>query len=322
MIDAPLMNYETYDRIIVAFSGGKDSTACFLHLLEEGVDPERIELWHHLIDGEPGSVPFMDWPETEEYCNAFANHFNVPIYYSWRHGGFKREMLRENERTAPVSWQNPDGTIGTAGGKRGPMSTRRKFPQVSASLRTRWCSAALKIDVMSIAINNQERFNHSRTLVITGERGEESANRKNYLEFERHRSWSGGKKGRIVHHRRPILDWSEKMVWDIIERNAIVPHPAYYLGWGRLSCFTCIFGNADQWASAHALRPDMVAEIIKYEREFDTTIKRNKSVPTLIEEGTPYDFRQSAGYGRFNGKITTGVWLTPQGAYGDKTGPS
>ena len=87
-------------------------------------------------------------------------------------------MLRENERTAPVSWQNPDGTIGTAGGKRGPMSTRRKFPQVSASLRTRWCSAALKIDVMSIAINNQERFNHSRTLVITGERGEERCKSK------------------------------------------------------------------------------------------------------------------------------------------------
>ncbi len=313
------MNYNSYDRIIVAFSGGKDSTACLLHLLEEGADRERIELWHHLIDGEPGSTPFMDWPETEGYCIQFAEHFGVPLYFSWREGGFKREMLRDNQRTAPVRWQNPDGTVGSAGGKSGPLGTRMKFPQVSASLRTRWCSAALKIDVMSIAINNQERFNDSRTLVITGERGQESPNRKTYAMLEQHRCHSE-KKGRIVDHHRPILEWTEKMVWDSLERWNIVPHPAYYRGWGRLSCFTCIFGNADQWASAHALYPWMVDEIIKYEREFGTTIKRNRSIPELIEDGTPYD----SVFGDFHLKVGfkgSQPWKAPPGAYGDSTGP-
>ena len=41
-----------YDRILVAFSGGKDSLAALLHLLELGVDPARIELHHHDVDAE------------------------------------------------------------------------------------------------------------------------------------------------------------------------------------------------------------------------------------------------------------------------------
>lgn len=59
--DAP--DLESYDRIIVAFSGGKDSLATFLHLLDAGVDRNRIELWHHLVDGRGRN--FMDWPITE-----------------------------------------------------------------------------------------------------------------------------------------------------------------------------------------------------------------------------------------------------------------
>jgi len=37
------MNPNDYDKIIVFFSGGKDSTACVLHLLDLGVPKEDIE---------------------------------------------------------------------------------------------------------------------------------------------------------------------------------------------------------------------------------------------------------------------------------------
>jgi predicted phosphoadenosine phosphosulfate sulfurtransferase len=52
----------SYDTIIVAFSGGKDATACLLTLIEAGVPPDRIELHHHAVDGQ--AEPFMDWPCT------------------------------------------------------------------------------------------------------------------------------------------------------------------------------------------------------------------------------------------------------------------
>ena len=127
-----------YDFILVAFSGGKDSTAAFLYLLDRGVAPERIELWHHSVDGHGGngaSSSLMDWPSTPAYCRAFARAFHAPLYFSWRLGGFEREMLRDGTATAPISWENPDGSAGTTGGK-GPKGTRLKFPQVQLRVIT------------------------------------------------------------------------------------------------------------------------------------------------------------------------------------------
>lgn len=46
-----LLPLEEYDLIVVLISGGKDSVACYLKLLELGVPKERIEFWHHDIDG-------------------------------------------------------------------------------------------------------------------------------------------------------------------------------------------------------------------------------------------------------------------------------
>ncbi len=132
-----------YDKYIVAFSGGKDSTACFLHLLDLGIDKDKIELWHHLIDGKDET--FMDWEVTEDYCRKFAESFGVKIYFSWKDGGFKREMLRENSLTAPTVFETPNQGLIEVGGTRGKESTRRKFPQISPDLSVRWCSAYLKI---------------------------------------------------------------------------------------------------------------------------------------------------------------------------------
>jgi len=66
-LPTPHMDLASYDVIIVAFSGGKDSAACVLHLLDLGVPKHKIELWHHLVDGREGST-LMDWPCTEAYC--------------------------------------------------------------------------------------------------------------------------------------------------------------------------------------------------------------------------------------------------------------
>ena len=67
----------TYDRVIVAFSGGKDSAACLFHLLELGVDRSKIELHHHLVDGEDQQEAdgLMDWPCTNDYCRKVAEAF-------------------------------------------------------------------------------------------------------------------------------------------------------------------------------------------------------------------------------------------------------
>ena len=76
-----------YDLIVVSFSGGKDSTACVLDLLERGVDRHRIELWHQDVDGAGDS--FVDWPVTRAYCQAFADAMEIKIRFQHKDGGFR-----------------------------------------------------------------------------------------------------------------------------------------------------------------------------------------------------------------------------------------
>ena len=68
----------SYNRVVVAFSGGKDSIASLLTVLEAGVPADRIEVHHHAVDAE-GPV-FMDWPWATEYCRAVTDALGVPLY--------------------------------------------------------------------------------------------------------------------------------------------------------------------------------------------------------------------------------------------------
>ena len=321
------LKFSDYDYIIIAFSGGKDSQSCVLSLLEAGVPKEKIELWHHEIDGREGST-LMDWPSTPSYCRAFARALDIPIYFSWKEGGFEREMLRNNQPTAPTHYESPDGAIHAVGGA-GPPNTRLKFPQVSADLSVRWCSAYTKIDVGAAAIRNQERFLGKKTLFITGERAEESSARAKYrvLEPDRADRRNGKRKMRLVDHFRPVHLWNESEVWDIIKRWKIRPHPAYELGWARLSCCSCIFGSKDQFASLERILPAHVKRISDYEKQFGVTIKRKESVEQLVNSGTPYkgmkaEIIKLALSNSYSENIILNKWQLPAGAFGENAGPT
>lgn len=318
----------SYDYIIVAFSGGKDSMACLLHLFEMGVDRNKIEIWHHDIDGREGNTMKMDWPCTPDYCRAVAREFGLPIYFSWKQGGFEGEMLRKESRTRPTSFETPEGTVETVGGKRGELRTRLRFPQVSADLKVRWCSAYLKIDVCKAAINNQDRFLGKRTLLITGERAEESSARAKYKMLQPHPSDNrkGKRKRRHVDQYRPVHKWSEGDVWGLIEKYRINPHPCYRLGFSRCSCFPCIFGGPRQFATVKKLAPELFDTMARYEREFDSTLKRNVSLPVLVEGVDPYKGMTKKDIAAaFSTEWTEtivlprGRWKLPKGAFGEDT---
>jgi len=315
----------TYDTIIVGMSGGKDSLACILHLLDCGVPREKIELWHHLVDGREGSR-LMDWPITDDYCRKFAEHFGLKLYFSWREGGFEREMLRDNTPTACTWFETPTGVM-KAGGTRGKPGTRRRFPQVSADLSVRWCSAYLKIDIASCAIRNDLRFANSKTLVVTGERAEESPARARYKAFEPDRAdLRNGRAKRHVDHWRPVHKWTEQAIWDIIRKYRVNPHPAYHLGFGRTSCLSCIFGSKDQWATVQRIAPEHFERIARYEEEFGVTINRNKSVRELAAAGCAYPvedekLRALAMSREYTDPIIVKNWTLPAGAFGESTGP-
>ena len=314
----------TYDKVIIAFSGGKDSLACVLHCIDLGCDLDRLELWHHHIDGAPGSRTFMDWECTEDYCRKVAEQLGVTLRFSWRDGGFYREMMKKDSVSGGYSWESADGTIHHKPSASKP-NTRRLFPQVSANLITRWCSGALKIDVGRVVMANEPKMKTGKFLFISGERREESANRAKYKEVEWHKCCT---KKRRVTAWRPVIDWTEKQVWEIIERYKIVPHPAYRLGWGRLSCRACIFGNPDQWASVRDVSPEQFQEIADLEKTFGKTIHRTKSVVEQADAGTssildaPEDLRKQATDHDYSLAVVTDDWELPVGAFKECGGPT
>jgi len=250
--------------------------------------------------------------------------------FSWRCGGFEREMLRDEHPTAPVMVPLDDGSYIAVGG-RGKPGTRRRFPQVSSDLNCRYCSAYVKIACGDAYFANVPRFQDGRRrLVITGERAEESAARAKYKAFERHRADNrGGKRvDRFLDHWRPVHQWSEAEVWRTIERHGIQAHPCYHTGaTSRASCRFCIFSGPNQWASLRVMDPAGFRQIREYEREFGVTIHRKLTVDQQADRGTPSTCSVSAWAEVAMSRdwalpVRPDTWALPAGAYGDAAGPT
>ncbi len=169
-----LLSLEDYDKIIVLFSGGKDSLACVLDLLERGVPREKLELWHHDIDGGHPTRK-MDWPVTQNYVQAVAEHLGIALRVSWRVNGFWGEVYRLGaswpiQYTDPASGETLECPLSEKQVRSAQlrvkilsdlerkelesMGCRMKFPAKSGSLATRWCSSILKIMVADTVIRN------------------------------------------------------------------------------------------------------------------------------------------------------------------------
>ena len=202
----------------------------------------------------------------------------------------------------------------------------------SPDLRTRWCSAYLKIDVCATALRHDPRFQNCRTLVLSGERGEESKQRAGYAVFEPDKAdlRNGKKMFRHIDRFRPIRDWKEQQIWDILERYRIRPHPCYSLGFGRCSCKFCVFGNANQFASAACISRQKADRLIAFEKDFGHTLKRDTDLVSLIKKGAPYPaITKSLADVATSLEYTLPVlvpgnerWILPAGAFCKCGGPS
>lgn len=274
-----LLPLEDYDMIIVLFSGGKDSLACVLRLLEMGVPKEKIELWHHDIDGGEPNL-HMDWLPTQNYCRAVAEYLGIRLRVSWRIGGFWSEVYRIGASN-PILYEN-GGEIAMCklserqkrtlelkskvmgedeSAKVENYGKRGNFPAKSANLAQRWCSSYLKIMVGGGAIRSLE----TDELKGIGECNKFPAKAK-----------------RLVHTWRTVIDWSEAYIWEIIKRWHISPHPCYFAGWNRCSCAMCIFGLPKHWAGIRELFPDWYEQFRQAEIELNFTLDNKKNLDEYI----------------------------------------
>lgn len=365
-------------KVVVMFSGGKDSLALLLYVIEVcqslGLDhTANVEAWHQCVDGRPlhaggessqsrgsGSDYAMakwDWPVTEDYCRAVCECLGVPLYFGWREGGLQGTVLRGEAaptQRAPAMFELPhQDEPGVSGGERGGKNVRMSYPLQGADLKTRWCSSEVKIDVAEAQLAGRRDLRGRRVLYCSGERAEESANRATYAEREFYGDFKGGRivglhaaHQRHVEKWRPLLQWCELDVWAIISRWGVRPHPAYEIGFGRLSCMTCIFGNAHQWATVRKLDPKRFAQFSATEEELSArkkrdvakgvdladkrlvTIKRDAPLPLFAGDAEPYagdwsvaKLALSISYDA-TVRVSPSKWRLPAGAFGEDTGPT
>lgn len=322
---------DRYDKIIVSLSGGKDSIAMLLYLIEQGVAPDRIEAWHQAVDGMHDThTSFMDWPSTEGYVRELCNHLRVRLSWQWRAFGFKGEMFRENSRSHDIFYRNDEELlVYSLPTTRGDLSTRRKWPMKTASLKFRYCSSSLKIDPARRVMSNRPDLKGSerkqiKILWLTGERRQESPARARYAQVEHHPANS---KSRIVHHYRPVIDWKEEDVWTVMERHRILPHPAYHLGLPRLSCRSCIFFSPSHWASLNDIDPKVTAMLHDIEKDLNFTIDNKFSIPELIAMGRSKvndsnRFWIPKAVSQWRDPVVTDNWQLPAGAFSGEGGGS
>jgi len=187
----------------------------------------------------------------------------------------------------------------------------------------------VKIDVGAKAITGQTRFANKRTLVITGERAEESGNRARLPRAERHRTdRREGKVARLVDHVRPVLDESESEIWDRMRRWGVRPHPAYVAGFGRCSCAYCIFSNPNQLATLREIDARGFHQMAGIEETLSHTMKNGLSLHQVADKGTRYEAATDEAAAvlmshEFNLPILMDSkdWKLPAGAFGENAGP-
>lgn len=389
-----LMPLEEYDLVAILLSGGKDSIACYYKLLELGVPKEKMEFWHHDIDGGHPSRR-MDWRCTQNYVRALAEAEGIPLRLSWRINEFFGELYRIGA-SEPVEWMEPEtGEIRQC--RLSPNylrcqeikakatedmeeqlkkhGCRLKFPMKTGDLSRRWCSAYLKIMVADTVMSNLSRLgeleqlggkrhkfpakggthqgrwcsgnlkaavqdsvtanlektrSNVRVLVVSGERRGESAGRSKYNEMEIHRTNATAKANRLVHQWRPVIDYSEKDVWEVLKRHKVNPHPCYRAGWNRCSCAMCIFSTPPLFAGIRELYPEDYELLKQDEQILGFTLDNKKDLEEFVGEAKScvYHGDAEAIHSLITGEFgvsdiyVTGKWMYPAGAFhGAEGGP-
>ena len=281
-----------YDFHVVTLSTGKDSLAVLADILMKGVEPSKIILLHHLVDGAHEEDVFFDWDYVSSYYKEIAKRLGLRYAYAYLDGGIREEITKTDQISNNIVVVKPNGDVKRFGRPLAKPNTRNHFPQLSGSLATRWCSSMLKIEPSNKFMRSMDlEFLGKKVAFYTGERRLESSVRSHFSQLELHSvdTVRASKKPRInryVDHYRPVLNKTEAEIWSMLENfrfttnqgeelQGILPPPAYAI-LGRSSCAMCIFNSDRAFSTLYSLKPERIEAVAEYEDQFGITIARPK----------------------------------------------
>ena len=194
---------------IVMYSGGKDSTAALLYVLNYIRNYNKKNKVRVLFADTQIEHPF-----TYEYIDYVEKKLNIQIEHI-----------------------NNDGFLDVC-------LNKKMFPRP----KTRFCTKDIKVRPFREWIYNNYVSQGKKTgkdfVVVQGIRAEESDRRAAvYAEFNV-KTYKVNYKPFSVIYWHPILDWTTQQVFDYIQQNGLKQNKVYtHLKLNRASCFPCIMSN-------------------------------------------------------------------------------
>ena len=223
-------------RLVVSVSGGKDSVATCLHLMELGYTPddydrvfmdtgwESARSYEYLREVLPGVIGPITVIRKEVKLEGEA--LQIALQYEERLGHYSsmvRQILKDS-----------------------------LFPRSSM----RWCTRELKMRPLRNYLDGMG----SVPVNVVGIRGAESHSRSKMAEHD----WSDGLDCPVW---RPIIGWSFDDVVAIHHRHSLKPNPLYFSGAERVGCWPCIFARKSELRSMFDQDPNRVSLIADLERD-------------------------------------------------------
>lgn len=257
--------------IIGSVSGGKDSAAMALHLLEER-DAGRIEGPIEWVFNNVG----WDHPDLYGHLDYLEGKIGPIRRLTPRLPDLPPSVLSRVEEIEAVMGIGVSAMVRLAVHK-------GLFP----GRTMRWCTDLLKVQPFLEYVETLD----CDVVNAVGVRAEESARRSVMVEREPMRS-RGGAELPGIEVWRPILRWTEAQVIEMHHRHGVAPCPLYLRGAERVGCWPCVMARKaelamlakdDRRVRAIRMIEALVGEMARERKERDGETLEGWSPPRLFQ---------------------------------------
>jgi len=247
-------------QYILNVSGGKDSTAMLLWAMEKNINftpvfsdtgnehPITLDYIRRLPHRT--GCPEITWVKADFSGDFPGRRKRLPA--QWEKDGISRHRIRKVLK-ALQSTGNPFLDL---------CLLKGRFP----SFRARFCSSALKNDIIHEKIIMPFLDRGKTVVTMLGIRAEESKARSEMPIVENLND------GRIIN--RPLLHWPVADVFSIHKRHNVEPNPLYKLGCHRVSCMPCFMERKASIRNITKRFPEQIDRIALWEQMVKKTSKQ------------------------------------------------
>lgn len=231
---------------VVNHSGGKDSQAMLIHLLDL-VPREQLLVVHATLHAS-------EWPGALEHARRQAEDAGLPFLVASASKTFLGMAQRRFETRPDVpSFPSSAHRQCTSDLKRGP---------IQREVRRYMAAHDLKVVVNGMGLRAAESPSRARAQPFTRNRAQSVAGREWY-------DWL------------PLHDFTRLDVLEAIESAGQELHPAYTHGNQRLSCIFCIFGAPGDLRNGAIHNPGVYAQYVALEQRTGYTMHQSRR--SLVE---------------------------------------